>query len=448
MKWSYLPILPTDHEYSEDKDTIELFEDGNGNAILPPNIFHTFLDTNLNNLLTKTNTLKPAGEKWTDATYPLWPYLDQTQRSNGKPYEMYPKTPENKLKYAKFVQEMFGSGNNSKFVKHLKGYVQKEMVKRCKSDEDNWKNPDGTDPLTIDDVMAILRSPKMVKLFKSGQKAKVYNKIFHWVKSLTMEDDIGWLVNGVEEYLKSKEMLVVMSHHAQGSRRNGLLRVAVKKGTNRVKVRVKNLERNAFGCELDMSIEVKKNAEPGTADHAEYQRRMNSDKFEVILLDSRLVPSTRRDYPAYWLKLISIDGIHDLDMDMGKAVETGISTGKSKKQLHALLDEKFEELDETSTAAVTTTLTDNNGRTPSTAVAATAPVNNIMDELSAYTGASSGKENQGAGHGNEVTTPTLPSGPPVQQPAADDATDSPTSETAEVSTDALILIVAVNPSSH
>ena len=89
------------------------------------------------------------------------------------------------------------------------------------------------------------------------------------------------------------------------------------------------------------------------------------------------------------------------------------------------------------TAAVPTPLTENNGRTPSTAAATP----NIMDLLSPYadTGASSGKENQQTvERGHEVNTPTRAS---VQQSAANNTTDSATSETDEVSIDAFISIV-------
>jgi hypothetical protein len=195
-----LPVLPLGHSFSANKNDVELYVNNHGIAILPPHLFDSYINGNLNKLITKgKEDLTEAGLKWTDAAYPLWPFLDRTQRDDdGHPVQKYPKTRGNQLKFAKFIKERFGSGTNSIFVDHIKDALQDEVVRRCI--EDGGTLSDGTNPKTIDDVLMIIGSPEMKRTFRDGYKASVYKKVLYWVKSLTNEDDIKWLSDAIDKY--------------------------------------------------------------------------------------------------------------------------------------------------------------------------------------------------------------------------------------------------------
>lgn len=377
MKFIHLPHLPAGHCFSDSSDSIELFANADGKVIMPPNIFDAFINGNLNKLTTgpsQSKQLTAAGERWTDETYTLWPFLDDRQREDGRPYEMYPKTSENKLKYAIFVQELFGSGRGAAFVSHLENCVRIEMVRRCSSD--GFKNQDGTDPATIQDVLNIVKSPEMVRLFRSGKKADVYNCIFHWVKSLTMEDDIVWLRSGIMDYFKQKNILAVIHHHSKKAKRSSLLRWAVKKGTNSVKVAMKNVEQKTFGCELDMSRKVREDDD-----------RRSAPDYEVIFLDSKYVPTSRKKRPAYYLHWTTIDASNYVEMAMGNAVETGKSSGKSLPEMQALLKKMYEE-ESPSNNALTASAANTNTPMPALSVVSTsgdsAEQNNLQNALDQF----------------------------------------------------------------
>lgn len=201
----------------------------NCKVILLPNIIDLFIDTNIGKL-TKDCALTPEGRLWTNAKYPLWPFLDATQQDDlGRPIQVHPKNEETQLSYSLFVQQMFSTKRYSNFMEHIRGALQTEMVRRCRETEGNY-------PMMIADVFSVIKSDEMVQKFKSEFKVEVYNKIFYWCKSLTMEDNFGWLVSSVEEFFVLKGMHVTLaSRQTKSTNRHSLLRWAVLKGTQYIK---------------------------------------------------------------------------------------------------------------------------------------------------------------------------------------------------------------------
>ena len=330
-------------------DALDFFYSVDGKVVLPPNLFDVHgIKGNLSNLTKETEggtKLSDAGEKWADDAYLLYPFLDSDQRDDlGRRYQKFPKTPENKLKFVELVLELFGSGSTSMFVDHIAKALQDEMVSRCT--KDNAKLANGADPKTVDDVLSIMGSDDMIRKFNAGLASEVYSKILKWGKSLTTADSIDWLEKAVKQYLSDKNLQVVMAPGVSNTtERHSLLRWAVKKGTNAAKERVRKVESRAFGYVLDLATKVNKDAKDGSKTQQVYQERMSSPLYQVVLLDPGIVPASRQKYPAYWLKSIEVrEASAQVAVDMCKAVAAGISASWSLPEMHALLDQKYQEL--------------------------------------------------------------------------------------------------------
>lgn len=182
LQLAYLPSYPAGHNWSNDR--IELFADPKGRCnILPPNFCDVHIKRKLGDLTTldkvsKKPVLSTTGEQWTDEAFPAYAYLDRNQRDEfGKPCVVLNKTCENKLAFALFVQNKFGTGGHTHkhapFINHLRAALRSEMIRRCQ--EVNITLPNGDVPCSIDDVLAIFKSDEMTSLYKNGDKEKVYN---------------------------------------------------------------------------------------------------------------------------------------------------------------------------------------------------------------------------------------------------------------------------------
>lgn len=188
-----LPLLPDNHVWDESR--LDFFYDSvDGKLLLPPAFFNQHIGRILARLTIRTEdglALTEKGMRWTDEAWPAWPFFDSSQRDDlHRPYYKYEKTAENQLKYAVFIQTYFGTSRHEslKFINHIHSALQDEMVRRVNEDGVTLKN--GDKPNTIQDVIAILHSDEMRKLFESN-KPKLYNYLYRWIKSLTFEEDIS-----------------------------------------------------------------------------------------------------------------------------------------------------------------------------------------------------------------------------------------------------------------
>ena len=97
-------------------------------------------------------------------------------------------------------------------------------------------------------------------------------------------------------------MLVRMaSAQTSTTRRHSIVRIAVDKGTQTIKEKFKYVEEKAYGWKLDMSLGVyphsKNNEKLRT-----FVERMASENYTLVNIDQSLVPKSRKNNPAYWLK--------------------------------------------------------------------------------------------------------------------------------------------------
>ena len=338
---AHLPSYPDEHGWS--KDQIELFQDSQGRLIVPPNLFDVHIKCKIGKLTkvitnptdgTKVNALTAEGEKWTEEAFPAYAFLDRNQRDElGKPCTKRTKTSENKLAFALHIQNMFGTGghknSSSPFINHLHGALRDEMIRRC--EEKGKRLPNGSKPCNINDVLSIFKSDDMINMYKSGKKDDVYNLMLHLVKSLTCEDSIGWVEIAVHQYLQQQGMHAVLAPgRSTVTRRNSLVKIAVKKGTQSTKESLKDIELKSFGATLVLSEQVKMNTQA-------YQDRITSGQWEVVYLDKALVPKSRKRSPAYWVKKEVVGDSCKFRASLTNSVGAGIEMGLNQ-------DEMIEEL--------------------------------------------------------------------------------------------------------
>jgi hypothetical protein len=346
-----LPIRQPDHIW--DDSILELYYDERGRLIIPPNFFDLHIDCIIDHLTKldddphdsrrKILVLTEAGRRWTEEAFPSWPFFDRDQRDElHRPYRKFEKTEETKLAFAVFIQTFFGTSRRQKamFGNHLHAALREEIVRRCT--EDGGLLPDGTRPKSIKDVLNIITSDHMKELYKTD-KSVPSNKMVRWVKGITFEDSISWVESSIEDWFDKNGMLVVLgSGLSTKTRRNSLVRIAVKKGTTTVKDRLKVVEEKAFGWTLVLDQQVHRYAKQGSKENATYIKRMTDPNYDIVLLDPSLVPTSRKKYPAFWVKRRVIDASMDVEAMVVGTVNAAVSEGWSLQQLVNVVETKYE----------------------------------------------------------------------------------------------------------
>ena len=194
---------------------------------------------------------------------------------------------------------------------------------------------DGDTPRTLQDVFSILKSNKMVELFQHNA-SEVCNKLYSWIKSVTFEENIQWVEAAIDEYFQENGMLVtITSRQTTTTRRHSLVRVAVEKGTQSTKEKLKEVEEKVYGWVLKMDEKVK-------VDSPAYLKRIASDNWRVVRLCHSLVPKSRAKNPSYWLqKAGAVEKTPDIEAMMASVVGAAISNGLSLEELSAQLESQY-----------------------------------------------------------------------------------------------------------
>jgi hypothetical protein len=344
------------------KDRIQLYQDERGQFIIPP----CFLDLYINRrLATLTKTvpteaggleyaLTENGERWTEEAFGAYAFLDKDQRDEfGKACIKKPKSSENKLAFARFIQDLFGKSGPRPvtFLDHLKAKLEDELLRQCK--EMDLKKPDGDAPTTIDDVLGIFKSREMISLYESGEKATVYNKMMPF-KSITCEGYIGWVEDAIDEYLNSDDVkaAAVMAKPCWGAkgqkdclRRNSIVKLAVKKSTQTFKQDLQEIEKKCYHSRLVLDEMV--HSDPQDKDTSKYEtylERIRSGDWEVVQLDTKFIPKSRQKHPNYWVKLFRDESIPRFNANLCNAVGTGIKLGFSVDKIKAEVVRVYAEL--------------------------------------------------------------------------------------------------------
>lgn len=352
---AHLPTYPVDHSWSRGR--IELFQDEDGRLIISPNLFDVHIKCSPNKLLTlidvpsspgpnaymmKEPALSSQGMKWTDEAYAAYPYFDKEQRDEfGRPCVRHIKSSENQTEFAKLMKKLFGSSGHkqeySPFVDHIRAAMSKEMTHRCK--ERGLRLPNGNEPCSKQDVLDIFKSKEMIHRFKNGEEAEVCNLMMYVVKTLTDEGNIGWLEDAVNQYLKKHSIYAVLAPGvSDGTRRNSLVRIAEKKGTQSIKEELRDNEARYFGAVLDLKDQVH-------FDTTSYKERLTSGKWKIVTLDPSLVPKSRKQHPFYWIESVScIDQASQLDASLANAVGAGICLKIPRQELIAKMTRIYKEL--------------------------------------------------------------------------------------------------------
>jgi len=336
----HLPMLPDNHTFSDDK--MEFFYSPSGKLVIPP-VFFTLVINRILKRLTKQVTdngtsrleLTEEGNKWTDEAFVAYPFFDATQRDElNRPFAKYEKTNENKLKFAIHMQMYFGTAKQyGPFKDKIYSALQNEVVSRCVGN--GGVMPNGDTPRTLQDVFTILKSDQMAELFQNNV-SEVCNKLLYWIKSVTFEENIQWVEAAIDEYFQENGMLVTLtSRQTKTTRRHSLVRIAVEKGTQSTKEKLKELEEKVFRWVLKMDAKVE-------VDSPTYLQRVASDVWRVVRLSNSFVPKSRTKNPVYWLQRAgAVEKTPDIKVMMASVVSTAISSGVSFEELSAHLEDHY-----------------------------------------------------------------------------------------------------------
>ena len=273
----HLPMLPDNHTFSD--DTMEFFYSPSGKLVIPP-VFFTLAINRILKRLTKqvtdngTSRLELTEEcnKWTDEAFVAYPFFDATQRDElNRPFAKYEKTNENMY---------FGTSKQyGPFRDKIYSALLNEVVSRCVGH--GGVMPNGDTPRTLQDVFSILKSDQMAELFQNNA-SEVCNKLLYWIKSVTFEENIQWVEAAIDEYFQENGMLVALtSRQTKTTRRHSLVRIAVEKGTQSTKEKLKELEEKVYGWVLKMDAKVE-------VDSLTYLQRVASDNWRVVQLCNSL----------------------------------------------------------------------------------------------------------------------------------------------------------------
>jgi len=292
------------------KNDITLYYNENNQVLLPPQIFDIVENegANINKLRTLvTNDLEPkyaltpAGDEWATKYWTLYAFIDVKQRyAQQRPIQKHNPSPENKLNFVNLVHDLFGTEENSSFLGQLGKDMLDEIKTRCKDD----KKLAGfeKDPETEDDVFDIIKS------LKGQPDDLVFNLIYNWISSLTIESGFDWVEKSITTFIGTKHLPIALppsSSFPKSIKRHSLARIGNKKGTTNIKSRIKKLQEDHFKKVLVLNEVVHEHAKVGSVKHNQYQARLKDPGYEIVEFkhNARYVPTSRSKFPLYYLKV-------------------------------------------------------------------------------------------------------------------------------------------------
>ncbi len=167
-----------------------LYYTNDGKAYLPPEIFPSKF--NLSALRKKNGddayVLTEKGDEWATKFWSLYPFVRGERDYVGRPMPC-DITPDGKLHFVNIMVLLFGGTSTDPFGAAITRDAIKEILTRCK--DADMKCANGTDPTSIDDVYNIIKS------LKGKPEPLVFNYIFNWISSLTMESGTSQSPTGI-----------------------------------------------------------------------------------------------------------------------------------------------------------------------------------------------------------------------------------------------------------
>lgn len=306
----HLPVYQHGTTYVDAKDTTPYYKDAHsGIVLMAPGLFS---NPGLNKLV-KDNQLTQVGKEWATRNWSYLPFFDpQLRDSLQRPIPAPAITDEGMLRFVTLVQNLFGGlpssaahGRHHPFMGHIKRDMEREIIRRCINN--GMKKQDGTDPTSKKEVMEIIKSLK-----GRFEDAIIFNYIYNWILSVTMESSVAWVQSSIANYLQQSGLPIALAPPESFPKkllRHSLVRWAVKKGTGGGKDGVKDVVKQHFGKVLVLDEVVVKNPAPGTI---QYQRLQDPLYMSVRFQDTTYVPVSRRDYPVYWVKTVPTNDLDEV----------------------------------------------------------------------------------------------------------------------------------------
>lgn len=293
-----LPLfVPAQTVYNANNDnTIYYSNTNDGKVMLPPDLFQRGL--NLNNMLRRNtegeNVLTAEGDALATHNWQLYPFIRSFRDELNRPVpcEM---TEDGKRDFVILIVEKFGGRSNGAFGGKIIRDMEAEIVRRCKAD--GMTCPSGADPASINDVEDI------IKALKGKPDHEVFNYIFNWVSSITMDSGI-WLVNSVREYFQDNQLPFELPPDVSFPSaivKHSILRMAIKSYTEGTKAKFRKLQKKVFFRTLKLDEEVHKDKTEGKH-YDRYQELLEDPRFSIVVFqDTTYVPRNRLSYPAFIL---------------------------------------------------------------------------------------------------------------------------------------------------
>ena len=310
------------------KNDITLYYNEKNQVLLPPQIFDIVeneganinkLRTLVTNDLEPKHALTPAGDEWATKYWQLYAFIDIKQRdAQQRPIQQHNPSPENKLKFVNLVHDLFGTEENSSFLGQLGKDMLDEIKTRCKADKKlaGFEN----DPETEDDVFDIIKS------LKGQPDDLVFNLIYNWISSLTIESGFDWVEKSITTFIGTKHLPIALPpsrSFPKSIKRHSLARIGNKKGTTNIKSRIKKLQEDHFKKVLVLNEVVHEHAKVGSVQHNQYQARLKDPGYEIVEFkhNARYVPSSRSKFPLYYLKVkVSVVGADIVRLRLRQAI--------------------------------------------------------------------------------------------------------------------------------
>lgn len=295
-----LPLfIPGETIYKPGDST--LYYTNDGKVMVPPELFPSKCN-NLCNYLKKEECdadgyiLTESGDMWAKKFWPLFPFVRSERDGVGRPVPC-DITSDGKVQFVNIMVELFGGATTSPFGAAITKDAEVEMVRRCK--ENSMKRADGTDPTSIEDVHNIIKS------LKGKPDHLVFNYIFNWISSLTMDSGLQWMHKSIRNHLRSKAPFLELppdDSFPSTISRHFLVRLADKKSVQTIKEEAKTIQQQNFNKVLKLDAVVHSKASPGTKQYDQYQRQLNDPCVSIVeFKDQTYVTKTRLKSPLYVL---------------------------------------------------------------------------------------------------------------------------------------------------
>jgi hypothetical protein len=295
---SRLPTRPIGHHYDTfSLNDNSLFQSCDGRYIIPPNI------------LPKDITFKTGVDPiWHEMFMRHLPFLNPAyiNRINmGVNVNVQVEDDDWKSTSISWIKTFFGR----QFQTYIHDYYVNNIIQRVKA---TVKLPN-FDPNTINnhrDVCDFIKGPLMKDLFQCDRN-KCFNILFGLYRRFGQADNQGVTEEAIISYFHSHGIEHIMlgeitNDRTQGQgglRKHSLVKLAIA-ANNTLLASLKECERQAFGCCLNMEQKV-------TIENSSY---MGEGKYEIVTIDRSLAPRDRFDRSVggalYYLKYdkITTDG--------------------------------------------------------------------------------------------------------------------------------------------